>query len=409
MRIGIFTDDFYARESGMITSINLLRRGLVEAGHEVFIIAPRPDRKHPLPPDDHVILVKSFSAVVFTGIRSAIPTKSDYRRVVDLELDVVHSMTQHNLGIMASKVARELDIPHVTTYHTMFPELARFYPHRVVLLTYFTKFLYKKWLGIGRQISWPKLRWLYKVPEADKKIFMQDGWELISAFGEVCDGIIVPSRHMGKMLLPHQEFERPMAVIPTGIDVDFFSGDRSRPFMKKKQLEVAVIGRVSEEKRVSTVLDSLADIDNIKLHVVGDGPDLPVCKTRARYLGLERNTVFYGARTRKFVKKILLKCDVLVLASVDFDTQGMVLIEAAAAGTPVVYCDKKLGKSVAPKGSIYSGPTKDNLRQVFERLLAGGYDLEEMSVLSKEFAKSNTYQLFATKTVNFYEKLLGKK
>ncbi len=393
----------------MITSINLLRQGLVEAGHEVYIIAPRPDKKHPLPADDHVVLVRSFSAILFKGIRSAIPTKKEYRKIVDLELDIVHSMTQHNLGVLAYKVAQELDIPHVTTYHTMFPELARFYPHRVVILTFFTKFLYGKWLGIGNQVAWPKISWLYKVPESDKKDFMRDGWEMIAAFGEVCDGIVVPSRHMGKILLPHQEFERPMAVVPTGIDKDFFDGERTRSFLRKKQLEVAVIGRVSDEKRVSTIIEAQNDVDNVRLHIVGDGPELPVCKTKIKYLGLESRTIFYGARTRKFVRKILLKSDILVLASLDFDTQGMVLLEAAAAGTPVVYSDKKLAKSCAPKGSICAGPTKDHLRQVFERLLSGGYDLEAMSVYSKEFAALNTYQLFAAKTVSFYEKLLKNK
>ena len=49
--------------------------------------------------------------------------------------------------------------------------------------------------------------------------------------------------------------------------------------------------------------------------------------------------------------------DVFVLASYHFDTQGMVLAEAAAAGTPILYCDERLSVGVGPDNALLTGPS----------------------------------------------------
>jgi 1,2-diacylglycerol 3-alpha-glucosyltransferase len=405
MRVGIFTDDYYARESGMITSIKLLKRGLELAGNEVYIIAPRPSKRAHFKPEKRVVLVRSTSSMIFKGILIAIPSKHDVQRIEDLELDVIHSMTQHNLGVLAHKLAKKLDIPHVSTFHTMFPELAQYFPRRIAVMNVYTRLLYTYGLKLDFRADQPTpLDFIWPTKDGKSRL-IDSGWKIISAFSDVCDAVVVPSRHVGEELKFHRKNDTKVAVIPTGIDVDFFKKPRKRAFLTSGKLEVAVVGRVSDEKRTAKVIEAVAGTRNSRLHVVGDGEDRGYCESLAKSLRANDRIKFYGSKPQQFVRKVLLRADVLVLASHNFDTQGMVMLEAAAAGVPVVYCDPSLSACVAPGGSILSGPKSDNIRQVLQQIIGGKYDLEKMSKKSLAFAEKHTYDEFASKLLVLYKKV----
>lgn len=371
----------------------------------MYIIAPRPPKRAHYKPEKRVVLVRSISSVIFKGILIAIPSKHDLRRIEDLELDVIHSMTQHNLGILASKLAKKLDVVHVSTFHTMFPELATYFPRRIALMNIYTRLLYSYVLKLEFKADQPTpLDFILPSKEAKTRL-IDSGWKIISAFGDVCDAVVVPSRHVGEELTFHRKNRTKIAIVPTGIDTEFFNKPRKRVFLAGGKLEVAVVGRVSDEKRTAKVIEAVAGTRNSRLHVVGDGADMALCKSLSMKLHAQDRIKFYGSKPQTFVRKVLLRADVLVLASHNFDTQGMVMLEAAAAGVPVIYCDPSLSMCVAPGGSILSGPKSDNIRQVLQQMVAGKYDLEKMSKKSLAFAEKHTYENFALKIDALYKKL----
>jgi glycosyltransferase involved in cell wall biosynthesis len=101
-----------------------------------------------------------------------------------------------------------------------------------------------------------------------------------------------------------------------------------------------VVGRVAHEKNLEFLLDVLAvvrrDVPDVLFVIAGEGPALPGLRRRAAAAGLEVNALFVGYLDRRGA---LLDCyraaDVFVFAS-RTETQGLVLLESLALGTPVV-------------------------------------------------------------------------
>jgi glycosyltransferase involved in cell wall biosynthesis len=82
--------------------------------------------------------------------------------------------------------------------------------------------------------------------------------------------------------------------------------------------------------------------------------------------------------------------DVFVLASYRFDTQGMVLAEAAATGTPILYCDDRLSVGVGPENALLTGHEAGQLATGMRELLDAPERLETMSAASKELGRRLT-------------------
>ena len=97
------------------------------------------------------------------------------------------------------------------------------------------------------------------------------------------------------------------------------------------------VGRLSPEKNQARLLDAFAlvhrDHPKTRLILVGDGPLRPELLARRSARGLDQAVVFTGALSNPFA--VLAAADCFVLSS-DYEGQPMVLLEAAAAGLPIV-------------------------------------------------------------------------
>ena len=141
-------------------------------------------------------------------------------------------------------------------------------------------------------------------------------------------------------------------VVPWGVDVEKFSGDRA----PHEGYKVLFVGQMRPYKGLKVLLQAVKDID-AQLSVVGDGPD------RARYEGYARtrrvdNVRFYGAVPDEELRQMYLNSDVLALPSVSLNEAfGLVTLEAAAAGCAVIASDimglrdvvREFGLLVEPK------------------------------------------------------------
>jgi glycosyltransferase involved in cell wall biosynthesis len=123
-------------------------------------------------------------------------------------------------------------------------------------------------------------------------------------------------------------------VVPWGVDVDKFSGNR----VPHDGYKLLFVGQMRPYKGVKVLLQAVKEID-AQLSVVGDGPDRARYEEYARKLGVG-NVRFYGAISDDALRKMYLSSDVLVLPSVSLNEAfGLVTLEAAAAGCAVIASD----------------------------------------------------------------------
>jgi glycosyltransferase involved in cell wall biosynthesis len=107
-------------------------------------------------------------------------------------------------------------------------------------------------------------------------------------------------------------------------------------------LRIVSVGRMTPEKRPQAVVQAFAGLgrrDGVQLVMVGAGPKLEECRRLAESLGVGDRVVFTGLQSQRTVAALLQAGDVFVIASRGFDNQPMVILEAASAGLPIVYCD----------------------------------------------------------------------
>jgi 1,2-diacylglycerol 3-alpha-glucosyltransferase len=115
-----------------------------------------------------------------------------------------------------------------------------------------------------------------------------------------------------------------------------------RSFLERFGLDghrvVLHVGRLSMEKRLDIVLKAMVRLKqeepDVRLLVAGQGPAYDHYRSMAQSLGVSERVVFAGFLSDEDLPKAYATCDMLALAST-FETQGLVVLEALASGTPV--------------------------------------------------------------------------
>jgi 1,2-diacylglycerol 3-alpha-glucosyltransferase len=318
MRILYVSDVYFPRVNGVSTSISTFRRELQAIGHEVIVVAPEypqaapteeagivrvAARGVPLDPEDRLMQRRALREL---------PARLGARA-----FDLVHIQTPFAAHYAGVRIARELGVPCVATYHTFFEEYLHHY-----------------------------------VPFAPRALMRALAREFSRRQGNQVDALVVPSRAMLSTLTAYG-VRSPMTILPTGISpADFAGGDgasfRRRHGIPAERPLLLHVGRVAFEKNIDFLLHMLERVrvrhPDVLLLIAGEGPALAQLQGIVRGLRLDASVWFVGYLERATA---LLDCfraaDVFVFAS-RTETQGLVLLEAMALGVPVV--------SIAEMGSI---------------------------------------------------------
>jgi glycosyltransferase involved in cell wall biosynthesis len=137
-------------------------------------------------------------------------------------------------------------------------------------------------------------------------------------------------------------------------------GPRSQPATDSE--EVLFVGRLTHEKGIESLIRTWDSIGSFRLTVIGDGPLIEGIRAIA-----PSNVVLLGARSSADVVERMLQARALVLPSLVFEVQPLVLIEALAAGLPIVHSDAgALGALVGGAGSAFM---PENTVELAERIL----------------------------------------
>jgi glycosyltransferase involved in cell wall biosynthesis len=303
VHVGLFTDSYLPRQSGVVRAVNALARHLRGRGHRVSIVAPA----HPGYADEEpdVYRFPSLAPPGHPDFPLALPCSVPHLRAVrELEVDVVHTHSPFLLGLVGLWAARTRGAPVVFTYHTLYAAYAHYAPligtlSRPLLVSYTTGYCNR------------------------------------------CDRVLVSVPSVAALLRSYG-VRAPVEVVPSsGVDLREFAGApsgaaRERFGIPREVPLLLYVGRLAKEKGVALLLDALSLLPpEVWLLLLGDGPERGALVARARRLGVSGRVVFAGPQDHARVVEALADADVFVFPS-QTETLGLAVLEAMAAGRAVV-------------------------------------------------------------------------
>lgn len=307
MNIGIFTDTYFPQVSGVATSIKTLKEALEKQGHSVYIFTttdPHVDKEAVEP---NIFRFASVPFVSFTDRRIAVRGLFHaYQVAKELDLDIVHTQTEFSMGYIGKFVAKNLKIPCLHTYHTMYEDYLHYVLNGKLLRPYHVK-------------------------------------QMSKAFLYHMSGIVAPSKRVSQTLNGYQ-VKAPIRIIPTGVDISRFEREVTRDIrtelgLTPDQPVLLSLSRVAYEKRIDILVDALpklvAQTPDLMLVIVGEGPAREDLEDQVAKLNMTDHVIFTGMVDNDEVANYYHMADLFVSAS-DSESQGLTYIEAMAAELKIV-------------------------------------------------------------------------
>ena len=311
MRIGLFTDSYPPYINGVSTSVAMLKKALEKKGHIVYVVTVSNNAlKYEYDVENRIVKVPGIPVGIYDYRLSRIYPLTMINTMKSWNLDVIHSHTEFGIGILARLLAKQFDIPLVHTYHTLYEDYTHYITHG-----YFDK--------------------------SSKKIV-----EYLTKFycDKTANELIVPTNKIYKLFKEKYEFKKNIHIVPTGIEVDRFYTEnvdksyvqalRKKLKLQKKDFVILFVGRLAAEKNVEFLLNAekklMAKYKNIKLLIVGDGPDKEHYEEMARDLNISSHVIFNGKAAWEEMPFYYHCANVFATASTT-ETQGLTVIEAMAA------------------------------------------------------------------------------
>ena len=387
MRIGLFTDTYPPFINGVSTSVLMLKQGLEKLGHEVYVITVN-DESFSYKEEDGVLKIPSFPIGLMNFRQSGIYPLKALKIIKKWKLDIIHSHTEFSIGTFARLISKQLNIPLVHTYHTMYEEY----------IYYITKGYFDS---------------------ASKKLV-----EYLTLFlcDKTIDELIVPTEKAKELFKDKYKVKRDVYVIPSGIDTTRFYNEnidkneiislRKGLGLKNTDFIVLYVGRIAKEKNIDFLINNfnfvLKRIPKAKMIIVGDGPDIKDLIDLAKKEGLENKIIFAGKAPWTDVPKYYSLCDVFVTAS-KTETQGLTVMEAMGASKPVVAIrDDSFELMITDKkDGLFFDDEKSYVDMIYE-VYKNKKLRDEISVNARRTADKYSPYNYAKNVLKVYKKVVSK-
>lgn len=295
MRIALFTETFLPKIDGIVTRLKHTVEHLQRQGHQVLVISPDGGIKEYK--GAKVYGVSGIPLPLYPELKLAIPRPSLKLVLEKFKPDLIHVVNPAVLGLGGIYYAKTLNIPLVASYHTHLPQYLHHY-------------------GLGA------LEGLL--------------WELLKLGHNQAQLNLCTSTAMVETLIDH-DIER-VDLWQRGVDTDMFQPNLVCQKMRLRLSQghpdaplLLYVGRVSAEKQIDEIKPVLEAIPSARLAIVGDGPHREAMETH--FAGT--NTHFVGYLQGLELAAAFASSDAFIFPS-RTETLGLVLLEAMAAGCPVV-------------------------------------------------------------------------
>ncbi len=391
MRIAIFTDTYPPFINGVSTSTYNLVNTLRNHGHEVLVVSPRVD-DGPFYFDEKngMIYIPGLELKKIYGYRlTNIYSNKVVKILRAFKVQLIHNQTDVAIGQFARLAARNLKVPIVYTYHTAYED----YTYYVVR-------------GLMDRMAKHIMRGYAKTTAKN------------------CTEFITPS-------LKTKEYMRSLGsdiyvnVVPTGIDFALFdekniNKERTALFKKENHINentkvFLLLGRVAQEKSMDYSIRGFAKYhnkhpeDDIKLLVVGDGPQKNELELLTHELGVDHLTDFIGKVPAEEVPFYYHLADIYTSASIT-ETQGLTFMEAMASGTIVLArFDANLADTITDGETGFFFTSEEGFVNKAERIFSLSKE-ERQEVIDAAFARVDMYSIerFYNNIMEVYHRAIKK-
>ncbi len=415
MKIVIATAVYYPMTNGVAVFSHNLAKGLVGRGHEVMVICPSqtgknytrtvdgvkivhlksvqakiyPDQIHPVPKKKKFLGLDLPHLLYKHGFRVSVFPAIEVKKALDgFCPDVVHVQISDPIGLSVVWYARKNNIPVVTTEHNQ-PEV----------------------------LTDP-----LKVPGLLKKPVNA----LLSSYfrnrQSKSDFVTMPTEQAIHNLITSsgKDFPVPVAAVSNGVDLSSFkpgkapNGIYEKYKIPKNKKIVLYVGRVDPEKKVGLVIEAFkkaqAKPNDIQLLIVGDGVDRVRLEKMAMGIDLEDKIKFLGRVLPPDLYELYKVGDVFATAS-EIETQGIVLIEAAATGLPLIavnagavaeVCINGKNGVLCQPGDVY-GMSEAMIKILSDDRLRKRYSDESIKI-----AREHDFERTLDKFINIYNRVRGE-
>jgi glycosyltransferase involved in cell wall biosynthesis len=310
LRVAMFTNNYLPFIGGVPISIERLRRGLKALQDSVLVVAPRyRDQSNN---EDNVLRVPSLLAM---GEEREFRLANIFLKRIRTQLkifqpDVIHLHHPFWLGSLGLFIGRWLRVPVIYTYHTRLEHYAHFVP--------LPGNLFRNLISHA----------------------------LVKRFANKCDAVIVPT-YSTEEYLRMIGVKSPIFVQPTGIEYQRFQEvsdedvSRLRESLKIQDETIFVsVSRLSNEKNIDFMIDAIHALRQrsnrpFRFLMIGQGHQHDRLQQRIDELDLNQHFTLVGAVPPEDMATWYHLGDAFLFASKS-ETQGMVILEAMAAGLPVV-------------------------------------------------------------------------
>jgi glycosyltransferase involved in cell wall biosynthesis len=366
VRVAVFTDNDFEKVNGVTTTLKAVLR-----------FADGPVQARVYTAGSHAVETSAYYAAASVGVGlpwyRSMRVYSPRLRALARELsrqpvDVMHVTTPGPVGLAARHLAARLGVPLVGSYHT---ELGDYTTHLSGSAS----------LG---QVVERYVRWYYRP----------------------CDPLLVPSAATRELLVARGYEANRLLVWGRGVNARQFTPDRASAALRRawrvddRRPAVLYAGRLSKEKGLALV----APLRQLLLRhglqhrfvFVGDGPMRSALETMCP------DGLFLGALPHDEVAAAMASADLFFFPSAT-DTLGNVVLEAQAAGLPVVVSDRG-GPSqhmvAGETGFVCRAGDADSFARAFTLLLTQRTRRTDMGRRARAYAEGRDWPTALTPLVN---------
>ncbi len=401
MRIAMLTNNYKPYVGGVPISIERLADGLRGLGHEVYVFAPSYEGEVEEP-----YVIRYHSRKKKLKGEYVVPDIFDPRIeevFSSIPFDIIHVHHPMLMGYTAQYFSRKYHIPIVFTYHTRYEQ----YLHYILPG--------QKWKNTDKKARHTPFRFL------EKKLIYTGSEKLVMIHNRIftnqCDLVFAPTPSIKEYLEEHGTSTE-VKVIPTGLSGKEFEFNKSRvkairkKYLNGKKYLFCTVSRLEKEKNIEFILEGLKLLKEkystgFRILMIGEGSLKEELNKRVKELGLNDNVIFCGLVPHEELPDYYHACDLFLFAS-QSETQGIVLLEAMAAGLPVIAVRASGVSDVLVDGR--NGYMTDKAvplwEEKIEQVLSRKHQWEQMKLEAVKVAKQYLAVQVAKNVEQYYRNVL---
>nr|APP88212.1 hypothetical protein PCKR_427 [Paulinella micropora] len=372
MKIAFFTETFLPKVDGIVTRLTKTVDYLVKNGDEVIVFCPEGGPENYM--GARVIGVPALPLPLYPELKLAIPRPAVAEVLEKFSPDIVHVVNPAVLGLGGIWLAKIKNLPLVASYHTHLPKYLEYYG-----------------MGILEPLLWELLKAAHN-----------------QALLNLCTSTAMVEELSRKGIQHTALWQR-------GVDTDLFRPELRSEFMRKKLLNgrsdtgalLLYIGRLSAEKQIERIRPVLEALPDARLALVGDGP----YRQQLERIFHGTATNFVGYLGGEELASAYASADAFLFPS-STETLGLVLLEAMAAGCPVVGANRGGIPDIVTNGIngyLYEPEEENSLATATRKLLGNHEERLALREAARQEAERWGWKAATDQLRDYYQQILSSR